>query len=90
MALMTPEQFEDSLKPLKPRIFMNGKQVENILENKIGLLVRKLVRKINRFGKRNIDRILNRKKLKKQLGVVLKKCFFDVLCGCRLGECKYC
>ena len=34
MALMTPEQFEESLKALKPRVFMNGKQVENILENK--------------------------------------------------------
>jgi 4-hydroxybutyryl-CoA dehydratase/vinylacetyl-CoA-Delta-isomerase len=34
MTLMTPEQFEESLKPLKPRIFMNGKQIENILENK--------------------------------------------------------
>jgi 4-hydroxybutyryl-CoA dehydratase/vinylacetyl-CoA-Delta-isomerase len=34
MALMTPEQFEESLKELKPRIFMNGKRVENILENR--------------------------------------------------------
>ena len=34
MALMTPEQFEESLKALKPRIFMNGKQINNILENK--------------------------------------------------------
>jgi 4-hydroxybutyryl-CoA dehydratase/vinylacetyl-CoA-Delta-isomerase len=34
MALMTPEQFEHSLKKLKPRIFMNGKKVENILENR--------------------------------------------------------
>ena len=34
MALMTPEQFEESLKPLKPRVFMNGKLVENFLENK--------------------------------------------------------
>lgn len=34
MALMTPEQFEDSLTRLKPRVFMNGKRVENILENK--------------------------------------------------------
>jgi len=34
MALMTPEQFEESLKDMKPRIFMNGKQVENILENR--------------------------------------------------------
>ena len=33
MALMTPEQFEESLKKLKPRVFINGKQVENILEN---------------------------------------------------------
>ena len=34
MALMTPEQFEDSLKEVKPRIFMNGKRVENVLENR--------------------------------------------------------
>jgi 4-hydroxybutyryl-CoA dehydratase / vinylacetyl-CoA-Delta-isomerase len=34
MALMTPEQFEASLKHLKPRVFMNGKQVESILENR--------------------------------------------------------
>jgi 4-hydroxybutyryl-CoA dehydratase/vinylacetyl-CoA-Delta-isomerase len=35
MALMTPEQFEESLKGMKPRIFMNGKKVENVLENRI-------------------------------------------------------
>jgi 4-hydroxybutyryl-CoA dehydratase/vinylacetyl-CoA-Delta-isomerase len=34
MSLMTPEQFEDSLKKLNPRIFMNGKRIENILENR--------------------------------------------------------
>jgi 4-hydroxybutyryl-CoA dehydratase/vinylacetyl-CoA-Delta-isomerase len=34
MALMTPEQFEASLKDLPPRVFMNGKKVENILENR--------------------------------------------------------
>jgi 4-hydroxybutyryl-CoA dehydratase/vinylacetyl-CoA-Delta-isomerase len=34
MALMTPEQFELSLKELHPRVFMNGKKVDNILENK--------------------------------------------------------
>lgn len=34
MALMTPEQFEESLKNLKPRVFMNGKKVESILENR--------------------------------------------------------
>jgi len=34
MALMTPEQFEASLKKMKPRIFMDGKRVESILENK--------------------------------------------------------
>jgi len=34
MALMTPEQFEDSLKKTKPRVFMNGKKVDSILENK--------------------------------------------------------
>ncbi|NLE94283.1 MAG: aromatic ring hydroxylase, partial [Dehalococcoidia bacterium] len=33
MALKTPEQFEESLKSLKPRVFMNGKRVENVLEN---------------------------------------------------------
>ena len=34
MALMTPEQFEASLKKLKPRVFMNGKKVDSILENR--------------------------------------------------------
>ncbi len=34
MTLMTPEQFEESMKNRKLRIFMNGKKVENILENK--------------------------------------------------------
>ena len=34
MALMTPEQFEASLQKLKPRVFMNGKRVASILENK--------------------------------------------------------
>jgi len=34
MALMTPEQFEESLKSLKPRVFMNGKKVESVLENR--------------------------------------------------------
>jgi 4-hydroxybutyryl-CoA dehydratase/vinylacetyl-CoA-Delta-isomerase len=34
MALMTPEKFEASLKKLKPRVFMNGKPVESILENR--------------------------------------------------------
>ena len=34
MALMTPEQFEESLKDVKPRVFMNGKRVENVLENR--------------------------------------------------------
>jgi len=33
MTLMTPEQFEESLKKLKPRVFMNGKRV-NVLENR--------------------------------------------------------
>ena len=31
MALMTPEQFEESLKDLKPRVFMNGEKVDNVL-----------------------------------------------------------
>jgi 4-hydroxybutyryl-CoA dehydratase / vinylacetyl-CoA-Delta-isomerase len=34
MAMMTPEQFEESLKDLKPRVFMNGKKVDNVLENR--------------------------------------------------------
>ena len=34
MALMTPEQFQESLKEIKPRVFMNGKKIENILENR--------------------------------------------------------
>jgi 4-hydroxybutyryl-CoA dehydratase/vinylacetyl-CoA-Delta-isomerase len=33
MALMTQEQFEDSLKQRNPRIFMNGKPVKSVLDN---------------------------------------------------------
>ena len=33
MALMTPQAFEESLKQLKPRVFMNGKLVPDVLEN---------------------------------------------------------
>src|SRR4030065_2369531 len=33
MALITPEQYEKSLKNRKPRIFMNGKKVEDVFEN---------------------------------------------------------
>ena len=34
MALMTPDRFLASLEALKPRVFMNGKRVPNILENR--------------------------------------------------------
>ena len=34
MALMTPEQFEASLKEIKPKVFMNGKRVTDILKNR--------------------------------------------------------
>jgi len=34
MALITAEQYEESLKKRKsPRIFMNGKKVEDVLDN---------------------------------------------------------
>lgn len=33
MALMTPQAFEESLKQLNPRVFMNGKFVPNVLDN---------------------------------------------------------
>ena len=34
MALITPEQYEESLKKRKsPRIFMNGKKVEDVFDN---------------------------------------------------------
>lgn len=33
MALMTPEQFETSLKDRNPKVFMNGKRVESVLDN---------------------------------------------------------
>ena len=33
MALKTPEQFEESLKKLNPKVFMNGKRVESVLTN---------------------------------------------------------
>jgi 4-hydroxybutyryl-CoA dehydratase / vinylacetyl-CoA-Delta-isomerase len=35
MGLMTPEQFVETLKPLRPRVFMNGKRIENILEHPV-------------------------------------------------------
>jgi 4-hydroxybutyryl-CoA dehydratase/vinylacetyl-CoA-Delta-isomerase len=34
MALMTPDQYVDSVRAMKPRVFMNGKKVADILENK--------------------------------------------------------
>jgi 4-hydroxybutyryl-CoA dehydratase/vinylacetyl-CoA-Delta-isomerase len=34
MALMTPEQFEESLSKTKPRVFMNGQKVDSVLENR--------------------------------------------------------
>lgn len=34
MPLMTPEQFEESLKRITPRVFMNGKRVESVLHNR--------------------------------------------------------
>ncbi|MFC1516244.1 4-hydroxyphenylacetate 3-hydroxylase N-terminal domain-containing protein [Thermodesulfobacteriota bacterium] len=33
MALMTPDQFIESLKQMKPRVYMNGKRVADVLEN---------------------------------------------------------
>ena len=33
MALMTPQEFEKSLKQMKPRVFMNGKRVESVLDD---------------------------------------------------------
>jgi 4-hydroxybutyryl-CoA dehydratase/vinylacetyl-CoA-Delta-isomerase len=30
---MTPEDFEESLKSMRPRVYMNGKRIDNILEN---------------------------------------------------------
>lgn len=33
MALMTPAAFEESLKKLHPRVFMNGKRVDSVLDN---------------------------------------------------------
>lgn len=34
MALITPEEYVAGIKKMKPRVFMNGKRVESILENK--------------------------------------------------------
>ena len=45
MALMTPEQFEESLKKIEPRVFMNGKRVENILTNKNTRTVAEAIKK---------------------------------------------
>ncbi|MDP2972781.1 MAG: 4-hydroxyphenylacetate 3-hydroxylase N-terminal domain-containing protein, partial [Deltaproteobacteria bacterium] len=33
MALITAEQYEESLKKRRPRIFMNGKKIEDVFEN---------------------------------------------------------
>lgn len=66
--------------------FEGGVRGKNVFKDKISLLVGELIRKINWLGKGNIDRILNGKQLKQQFGVVLKKSFFDVLCGCRKGK----
>lgn len=33
MGLKTPEEFEESIRQLRPNVFMNGKRIENILEN---------------------------------------------------------
>lgn len=35
MALMTPDEFEESLKGRHPKVFMNGKRVESVLDNPI-------------------------------------------------------
>ncbi len=34
MGLMAPEQFEKSIQALKPRVFMNGRQVDDVLANR--------------------------------------------------------
>ncbi len=34
MTLKTPEEFEESIKGIKPRVFMNGERVEDLLENR--------------------------------------------------------
>ena len=33
VTLMTPDEFEESLKKMNPVVYMNGKRVENVLEN---------------------------------------------------------
>ena len=33
MALMTPQAYEESLKKMRPRVFMNGVRVESVLDN---------------------------------------------------------
>jgi len=63
--------------------FKGGVRRKNVFKNKISLLIRKLIRKIDRLRKSDIDGILNGKKLKKKFGIVLQKSFFDVLRGCR-------
>jgi hypothetical protein len=40
MALMTPDEFEESLKARHPRVFMNGKRVESVVNNPITHLTR--------------------------------------------------
>jgi hypothetical protein len=43
--------------------FKGGIRGKNVFEHKISLLIGKLIRKIYRFRKRDIDRVLSGKKL---------------------------
>lgn len=66
--------------------FKGGVCGKNVFENEIGLLVRELIRKIYRFGKRDIDGILRGQELIKKFGVILEKSSFDILRGGRKGK----
>jgi aromatic ring hydroxylase len=57
MALITPEQYERSLKNRKPKIFMNGKKVEDYLNNpNIRTVIEAIKRVINGPSILNIRR----------------------------------
>jgi len=62
--------------------FESGIGREYLFENKIGLLMGKLVGKVDRFGQRDIDMCVCGKQVVEKFRIVLEECFFDVLCSC--------
>ena len=63
--------------------FKGGVAFKNSFEKKESLLVGYLIRKCDGIGDRDIHIAVLAEEGVKELGIVLKKSFFDVLCGCR-------